>query len=219
MWRKLCAMEPTCQPRLLLLDCDGVLIRSEEANVAYYNQIFRYFDRPEITEADREKRHLLHTLSTPQVIRHFFPDSDWERVGKYADGLEYLDFSGLLQPEPGWAEVLGRVRDRVKVAVATNRGRSARPVLQAVGLEHYMDEVLTVNQVARPKPAPDLLELALQTFGTPPGQAVYVGDSELDREAAAAAGIPFVGFRTEGHIRIEDPYALEAPLRMGFCTD
>ena len=32
--------------RLLILDCDGVLIRSEDANLAYYNHLFREFGLP-----------------------------------------------------------------------------------------------------------------------------------------------------------------------------
>ncbi|GAB4271345.1 MAG: HAD-IA family hydrolase [Deferrisomatales bacterium] len=182
--------------RLLLLDCDGVLVRSERANVAYYNHLFRHFGLPAVDETDREAVGLLHTLSTPQVIDRFFPPPLRGAASRYAAGVAYDRFLECLQAEPGWDEVLARWRSRGLAAVATNRGTSARAVLAGVGLLDHLDLVLTVRDVARPKPAPDLLVEALRRLDVEPREALYVGDSELDRQAAEAAGVLFLGFRT-----------------------
>ncbi|NOY44020.1 MAG: HAD-IA family hydrolase [Deltaproteobacteria bacterium] len=182
--------------KLLLLDCDGVLIRSERANLAYYNHLFRAFGLPEVAEDDAAALARLHTLSTPQVIETFFPPEARDEARAFAEGLDYLRFLPLLEPEPGWREVLARRRGFQRVAVATNRGRSAHEVLASVGLLDLVDRVVTVRDVARPKPHPDLLLRALDLFGCPPAEALYVGDSELDLSAARAAGVAFLGFRT-----------------------
>lgn len=188
--------------RLLLLDCDGVLVRSERANLAYYNHLFRAFGLPQVPPDARETVGRLHTLSTPQVIDAFFPPELRERVRQYAAGVDYAPFLEELAPEPGWDEVLGRWRSRGRAAVATNRGSSARAVLRAVGLLHLVDLVVTSRDVARPKPHPDVLLKAIEHFGARPEEALYVGDAELDREAARAAGVGFLGFRT-----VEPPFA------------
>jgi phosphoglycolate phosphatase len=63
----------------------------------------------------------------------------------------------------------------------------------------------------KPHPAP--LLHALRALGASPGDAVYVGDSEVDLEAAANAGLPFlcVGWgRAAG--RVADPLARFADL-------
>ena len=41
------------------------------------------------------------------------------------------------------------------------------------------------------KPAPGMLRRILRRFGAAPEEALYVGDLEIDREAARRAGVPF----------------------------
>ncbi len=203
--------------RVLILDCDGVLIRSERANLAYYNHLFRAFGLPEVAESDRERVRRLHTLSTPQVIEAFFPPELRARARELADSTGYAPFVSMVEPEPGWHEVLAARPGFERVAVATNRGASARAVLEAVGLLSLVDEVVTVRDVRRPKPHPDMLLRAAERLGAAPGESVYVGDAELDRSAACSAGVAFVGYRTPVPPSIrspgELPQALEALAR------
>ena len=49
----------------------------------------------------------------------------------------------------------------------------------------------------RPKPAPDQLLAGLEALGVEAGEAIMVGDSPWDSEAAAAAGTRFVGLTNE----------------------
>jgi len=205
-------MRGICSVRLLLLDCDGVLVRSENANLAYYNHLFRAFGLPTVGSADRASVERLHTLSTPQVIAAFFPAATQAEASEYASALDYRQFLGELEVEPGWVEVLTRWRRTGSVAVATNRGVSARAVLEAVGLLDLVDLVVTIRDVARPKPHPDLLLKALGHFGASPEEAVYVGDAALDREAAGRAGVHFLGFRTPTPPTARDPGEVEAYL-------
>jgi phosphoglycolate phosphatase-like HAD superfamily hydrolase len=200
------------RPLLLILDCDGVLIRSERANLAYYNHLFGLFGLPVVAADDRDRFWLLHTLSTTQVIDAFFPPSLRDRAREASASLDFSPFLPLVEGEPGWIGVLGRRRPPLKVAVATNRGQSARDVLGAVGLLPHLDFVATVRDVKRPKPHPDLLLAVLDHFGAPPEDALYVGDSELDRQASAAARVPFVGFRTASPPSVSSPEELERRL-------
>lgn len=199
--------------RLLILDCDGVLIRSEAANVAYYNHLFGAFGLPTVDPGDRAAVGLLHTLSTPQVIETFVPAERRREALEYSAGLDYGQFVPYLEAEPGWPEVLGRWRAVGSVAVATNRGASARAVLSAVGILPLVDLVVTIRDVPRPKPHPDLLHRTLEHFGLEPAQAVYVGDSALDEQAAGAAGVPFLGFRRPHPPTADSPADVEAVLR------
>ena len=51
------------------------------------------------------------------------------------------------------------------------------------------------GDVPAPKPAPDILNRALAYFGIEAEEAIYIGDSSLDEQAARAAGIPLVAYR------------------------
>ncbi len=199
--------------RLLILDCDGVLIRSENANLAYYNHLFQAFGLPLVAPGDREAVGRLHTLSTPQVIEAFFPAQLRREGQEFALRSDFGPFLGQVEPEPGWREVLSRWRRWGRTAVATNRGASARTVLQAAGILDLLDRVVTIRDVARPKPHPDLLLEVLRHFGFRATEAVYVGDSELDRKASEGAGVRFLGFRTSQPPAAQDPAEVEAHLR------
>lgn len=198
---------------LLILDCDGVLVRSEKANVAYYNHILRHFGKEEAGEGERDKIRLFHTLSTPQVIDAFFEEDLRAKALEYSQNLDYFLFAPLIEPEPGWKETLFALSAKMKICVATNRGHSARAVIESAGLSPFVEKIFTIRDVKRPKPAPDLIELALESFSTKPENALYVGDSEIDRSAAAGAGVDFVGFRLEARFFASEPSDIEVLLK------
>lgn len=198
--------------KLVILDCDGVLVRSERANVAYYNHILSRFGLCEVGEEETEKIRLFHTLSTPQVIDVFFPGEIKEAVRAYSDGLDYGLFAGMVETEPGWAETLAILSENHSLCVATNRGKSATALIERAGLLRFMKKVFTVRDVKNPKPAPDILNLALSHFGVSRSEALYVGDSVLDERAAKGAGIDFIGFRYNSEDFVSEPSGLAVML-------
>ncbi len=185
----------TTAPQVIIFDCDGVLFASEPANLAFYNHIFAVFGLPEVTAADREQLAVLHTFSSHQVFRHFFGSGDRCReVTAYARSVDYRQFIPLMEPRPGLHEILGRLAARYRLGVATNRTGTMRLVCDHFRLGPYFEHLVTAGDVPRPKPHPDMLQLALELFAVPAAAAVYVGDSPLDQQASREAGIPFIAF-------------------------
>lgn len=64
------------------------------------------------------------------------------------------------------------------------------PLLQAFGLERYMQAVVGGDSIAQMKPDPTPLTHACTLLGVAPGHAVLVGDSHVDVAAARAAAMP-----------------------------
>ena len=64
--------------------------------------------------------------------------------------------------------------------------------LEANGIEDWFEVIITGSDVSVPKPSPEGILKALWQLGIPPGQALYVGDTEVDYQAASAAGTHFV---------------------------
>src|SRR5262249_2656845 len=58
-----------------------------------------------------------------------------------------------------------------------------------LGVAPYLDVVLGPEDVARPKPAPDMLLAALPRLGLPAREVLYVGDMVVDIQTARAAGL------------------------------
>jgi len=50
--------------------------------------------------------------------------------------------------------------------------------------------------VKNPKPHPEPLLKILEHYRIAPGEALFVGDSELDQRSAEAAGVPFVAYKS-----------------------
>jgi HAD superfamily hydrolase (TIGR01509 family) len=69
-------------------------------------------------------------------------------------------------------------------------------VVQALGLGHMLAAVASSDEVARPKPAPDVYRLAVKRLGTGPDGVVAIEDSATGMAAALAAGLICVGVRT-----------------------
>ena len=60
-------------------------------------------------------------------------------------------------------------------------------------IEHLFETVVGGDETERHKPHPDPLLLALERLGAQPEDAVYVGDSPFDMQAAKAAGVYAIG--------------------------
>lgn len=96
-----------------------------------------------------------------------------------------------IDPYPGVVAVLNALREAgIATGLATNSdSRSAAVVLGAHGLAELLDTIVTVDQVAGPKPAPWSIELAVANLGVAPGEVAFVGDSNADMVASRAAGV------------------------------
>lgn len=95
---------------------------------------------------------------------------------------------------PGAARVLRALQDAGCPAgvVTTKYRHRVEDALERDGLRGLVDVIVGIDDVPRPKPAPDGLLRAAGLLGIPAGDCVYVGDSEVDAMAAQAAGMAFV---------------------------
>jgi phosphoglycolate phosphatase-like HAD superfamily hydrolase len=79
-------------------------------------------------------------------------------------------------------------------------------------LNQFFQTVVTSRDVARPKPHPDMLELAARRLGLRENELLFVGDSELDSAAAMRAGIRFAAYKGDlpGELKIRSHSELAA---------
>lgn len=179
----------------IIFDCDGVLFESRQANLAYYNQVLAHFGEPDVSPCDQEKSHLCHTAASPQVFSTLLGDDRVSAALEYASQLDYRAFIPFMVPEPQLVETLSQLSLMVPLAVATNRGNSMTEILEYFQLRKFFKVVVTSRDVVRPKPFPDMLHLAADKLGLSCQNLLFVGDSELDYEAARGAGVRFVAYK------------------------
>ncbi|MGQ4733133.1 MULTISPECIES: HAD-IA family hydrolase [Streptomyces] len=95
---------------------------------------------------------------------------------------------------PGVSELLQELRERgLKLAVATGKsGPRARSLLGQLGVLDLFDHVIGSDEVARPKPAPDIVLRALELMRVLPSEAVMIGDAVTDLASARSADVTAV---------------------------
>lgn len=181
----------------IIFDCDGVLFESRAANLAYYNAILEEFGAARVDPADRERAHLCHTAASPEVFRILLGEERAAAALDAARQLDYRQFIPAMLPEPGVVAVLAGLSSRFPLAIATNRGGSMHEILEHFSMADYFRTIVTCRDVPRPKPYPDMLLEAARRLGMEPEKLLFVGDSDLDRSAAAAAGVRFAAYRND----------------------
>jgi phosphoglycolate phosphatase len=182
--------------KVIIYDCDGVLIDSRESNRAFYNHILERFGLGPLTEAQLA---VVHVNTAQGAIDFLFQGHPRRSEAQaYQQTINNALFLPLIRLEPHIREVLIRLRSRYLTAIATNRGKSLPLVLRNLGLDDLFDLTVSAYEVTRPKPNPECLEKILTHFRLEPEAALYIGDAALDQEVAASAGVPFAAYKNPG---------------------
>src|SRR6266852_7585557 len=177
---------------LVIFDADGVLFDSTESNTAYYNAIFARIGEPPM-DPEEEKAGVF--MSAPQVfdLRAAGDAARIERMREVARTMDATPFFNLMRPMIQLREFLTDLKRRYRIGLATNRSATIPALIYYLGLDGVFDAVASARDKVRPKPAPDIVRLCLERAGVAPERAVYVGDSQIDAEAASGAGAHFLG--------------------------
>lgn len=176
----------------MLFDLDGVLVDSYEAWFAVVNEAAARFGAPAI---DRARFEGVWGQGISADVRNLYPGRTHAEVeAAYAEAMAKHGAAIRVNPE-GPAVLADLKRRGIASAVVTNTQIAlARTILSAAGLLAAFDEVQGMVEGLKEKPAPDLLVNALDTVAVRATDALMVGDSRYDREAATAAGVPYLHY-------------------------
>ncbi len=181
--------------KLVIFDCDGVMFDSLDANRHYYNHILAHFGHPGMSAEELGYVHVHHVMDS---IRHIFRNypGDYPAAVAYRQGLDYTPYLQYMRMEPDLPEFLSFLRPRYKTAISTNRADTMAKVLALFDLRDSFEKVVTVLDVAQPKPHPEALCQILDYFSCRAEEAIYIGDSLVDREHTAAVGMRLIAFKS-----------------------
>ena len=183
--------------KVVIYDCDGVILDSIESNYIFYNRVMDYLGRSPLDRFDLDARRVLHTHSFKDVMEYFFAgDERKEEAFQFAKTIHYRDLMPFMRMEDGFVEALDRLKGNTSLAICTNRATSMEMIIEDFGLAGYFECVMTASQVDNPKPHPEPLLKVLKHFKAAPEEALFIGDGEVDMQAAKGAGIPFISYKT-----------------------
>jgi phosphoglycolate phosphatase len=183
--------------KVIIYDCDGVILDSIESNYVFYNRVMEFLGRPEIDRDNGDARRVLHTYSFNNVMEYFFVgDPKWEDALRFAKTIHYRDLMPYMRMEDGFVSALNQLKGHTSLAICTNRATSMDMIIEDFGLTGYFEYVMTASQVTNPKPHPEPLLKVLDYFKVAPEEALFIGDGEVDMQAAKSAGVPFISYKS-----------------------
>lgn len=128
----------------------------------------------------------------------------------YQDMLAYYQQHSLdnTAPYEGIVELMEGLKSRgYKMAIVTNKAQSAAELISAQFFGDLVDSVVGDDKKSPLKPDPYNIHRIMKDFGCAQGEAVYVGDSEVDKLTAENSDIPFFavswGFRDRSFLEAQ----------------
>ncbi len=186
----------------MILDIDGTLVDTNYQHALAWQRALR--DHGEIVPAWKIHRHI--GMGGDQIVSAIAGEEVEQRCGdavRAAEGDRYAELIDEVELLPGARALLVALRERggTTVLASSAKADEVDVYLDMLDARELVDDWTTSADVEATKPAPDLVRAALDKAKT--DEAVLIGDSVWDCEAAARAGIPTVGVLTGGFGRAE----------------
>lgn len=184
----------------VIFDLDGTLVDSEPNYYEAGRRLLARHGVPDFTWEHHTRFIGIGTRETLEILREEYgieAPIDELLAGKNRNYLELARASTEVFPEMRkFVELLHT--EGVPMAVASGSSRAAiDAVLEGTGLDAFIPTVVSAEEVAQGKPAPDIFLEAARRLGARPGDCVVLEDAPPGAAAAHAAGmrciaIPYV---------------------------
>ena len=189
-------------PPAAILDIDGTLVDTNYHHAIAWYRAFRQND----LDLPLWRIHTAIGMGGDQLVEHLVGKEKDEEVGDEIRAAEkplYLAFIQETSPFEGARELIEDLkRNGSTVVLASSaKGNELDHYLDLLDARDLADAWTTADDVEQTKPEPDLVVAALEKAGTE--DAVMVGDTPWDIEAAKKAGIPTIAVRTGGFSLVE----------------
>jgi HAD superfamily hydrolase (TIGR01509 family) len=177
---------------LIIFDCDGVLVDSEEIATEVLAEILSGHGI-NMSAAEARAAFIGQSVQDIRLAAHrltgILMPEDWS-VAFYAALLVALE--GRVRPVDGVVPVVEMLRELGISFCVASQGpiEKMRTTLTSAGLwDAFADRIFSAKWVARPKPAPDLFLHAAEVCGAKPGRTAVIEDSVPGVLAGVAAGM------------------------------
>ena len=179
-------------PEAVILDIDGTLVDSNYQHVIAWQRAFAENG----LEIAAWRIHRCIGMGGDQIVSTLAGQDVEERSGdriRESEGAIYSELMPEVAAFEGAASLIRMLKDRELTVILASSAKEEEvehyvDLLEATGLH---DGYTSSSDVDSTKPEPDLIEAALRKAGT--GEAVMVGDSVWDVEAARRAGLGTIG--------------------------
>ncbi len=183
-------------PEVVIFDNDGLLLDTEDAWTRAEETLFTRRGRVFTLDHKRSLIGSARAAAAGKLETMLALEGEGEALMDELHELVMQEALAGVAPRPGAIELVGRLIDAgVPVAVASNSQREfvERTLAGAGLLDGRFAAVVSVEDVERPKPAPDIYLEACRRLGAQPEACAALEDSPTGVAAAVAAGMYVIG--------------------------
>lgn len=180
------------QLKLILLDFDGTLASTEEANTMAYLAALR---ENGITLDIEEYRSRYFGMRCPEFLQTIgiSNEADIDRIRRRKIELYPTFFDTVRLNEPLWNFVQDfRKQGGRAWIVSTGQLENITNVMHHLGIEGMVDGIISSRDVTEPKPSPEAFLKAMERESVTPAETLIFEDSAVGLAAAEASGAPYI---------------------------
>lgn len=185
----------------VILDIDGTLLLSNEAHAHAWVDAFADFGY----QASFFQLKWLIGMGGDKLMATISPTmSPEEGIGKVIShrrsNLFLQRYAPFLEPASGSRALVERMRRAgLQLVVATSaKEHELETLLEKAQVKDLLDVTTTSSEVEQSKPAPDVVQVAMEKLGLQPDRAIMIGDTPYDIESARKAGVEVIAVRCGG---------------------
>lgn len=177
--------------KLCVFDFDGTLVDTKEFILQAFEHTLK---ESGLRIPPREE--ILRKIGKPLAI-------DYQTITGLLDTEKLCEIHRTFQNEnqhlvvlfPEVKDTLDELKSRgIKIVVSTTRSKiTSLASITQVGIFDDVDLILSVEDVAAPRPDPDCIRKSMERFSIPPEQTLMIGDRAIDIEAGKNIGVKTVG--------------------------
>jgi HAD superfamily hydrolase (TIGR01549 family) len=187
--------------KAVIFDIDGTLIDSVDLHARAWHEAFAHFGK----HFDFERVRYQIGKGGDQLLPVFLSEDEIEKFGdeltEYRGELFKRDYLPRVVAFPRVRELFERILSEGKrVALASSAKKEELSEYKRIAnIEDLVEEEASADDAEKSKPHPDIFEAALEQLGDiEPSDAIVIGDTPYDAEAARKAGVRTIGVLSGG---------------------
>ena len=184
----------------MIFDVDGTLVDSNDAHARAWVAAFAEHGITVAYESVRRAIGMGGDKLMPRVARLEEDSPKGRPIAKRRGEIFRAVWLPQLKPFPRTRELVQRVSESgVSLAVASSATEEElHPLLDVAGVSDLIPIRTSSDDAEESKPDPDIVKAALQRTGCSAEQAIMIGDTPYDVEAAGRAGVRIIALECGG---------------------
>jgi HAD superfamily hydrolase (TIGR01549 family) len=182
--------------KAVIFDFDGTLVDSVDLHARAWQEAFAHFGHQIEFSAVRSQIGKGGDQLMPVFLSKEEIDRRGQEIEEYRSKLYKQQYLPKVRGFPEVRQLVERIKENGLQVVLASSAKSdeLQTYKQIAGIENLIDEETSADDAAKSKPHPDIFEAALDRLdGVAASEAIIVGDSPYDAQAASKIGLRTIG--------------------------